>query len=258
MSFYMPHLCGNAKEEDLLEKSHKQAVLNIAKLIKELKLSNIHEQFYAYCYLLWNGYFSIDKEYFYNCIDIKDEDNTIFLGKGCCRHNSKLLEEIFLVLEYLYCDDPNEKFRDLNAFEIGVRLLKTNFDSMINIDTKEEKNDCVEKGINFGINHSVTAIENNGSIYLLDPTNLVECEVLKNGKLYCPNGEYIVNKKMLKKEINYFYIYHFFKNKPTIFKELLEKYYKQSSYICTNNIKLFDDFFVENHSNYEKIKQLIK
>ena len=33
MSFYMPHLCGNAKEEDLLEKSHKQAVLNIAKLI---------------------------------------------------------------------------------------------------------------------------------------------------------------------------------------------------------------------------------
>ena len=70
-------------------------IRNIGKLFNELKLDNVHEKFYVFCYLLWNGYFSVDKTYVYSNKNIKDEENTIFLGEGCCRHNARLLSIIF-------------------------------------------------------------------------------------------------------------------------------------------------------------------
>ena len=232
MSFYIPHLCDEPSNKRILNSTHEKIVLNISKLIKELNLDNIHAQFYAYCYLLWNGYFSIGKKYFYNNVDIKDENNTIFLGRGCCRHNSKLLEEMINQLDDLYSKDSKEKNRDLIS------------------DSKEnyKKNE---------FDHSITLVKDKESLFLLDPTMLTECEILEKGRLYCINGEYNLNKKLLKRSCNYLYSFYKLKKNHTISREMILYEYYEALMICINNKKIFNDFYDDNHKNYEKIKQLI-
>ena len=256
MSFYVSHLCDESKDKIMLKEMHNNIVLSISKLIKELNLDNIHAQFYAYCYLLWNGYFSIDKKYFYNNVDIKDEDNTIFLGRGCCRHNSKLLEEVFEKLNYLYKEDLNNK--NLVSKEIGVRLFDSKLDSIINVNINIEKNKNVEDYKKNEFDHSVTLVKDNESLFLLDPTILTECEILNNGKLYCINGEYKINRKLLKQVYNHLYSSYKLNKIPTINRELILHTYYETSKICKDNLKLFNDFFDDNHIKYEKVKQIIK
>ena len=77
-------------------------------MVHELNLDNIYMQFYVFGYLLWNGYFSINKKYFYNDKAMLNEKNTIFLGKGCCRHNAKLLQEVYSGLN-IYCKKNRTK-----------------------------------------------------------------------------------------------------------------------------------------------------
>ena len=255
MSFYIPHLCDEPSNKRILNSTHEKIVLNISKLIKELNLDNVHEQFYAFCYLLWNGYFSIDKKYFYNNVDIKDEENTIFLGRGCCRHNSKLLAEVFDALPFLY--DSGE-FRRIIAKEIGIRLFEFDLTPIMNVDFEIEENDYNESDYKKDeCDHSVTVVSTDTGAFLFDPTLLTECEILKRGKLLCVNGEYIVNKKIFRRGINYELAFHHFSKKNTITKDEIIYSYNRASDICINNKKIFNDFYDDNHKNYEKIKQLI-
>lgn len=257
MSFYIPHLCDEPSNKRILNSTHEKIVLNISKLIKELNLDNIHAQFYAYCYLLWNGYFSIGKKYFYNNVDIKDENNTIFLGRGCCRHNSKLLEEMFNLLDDLYSKDSKEKNRDLISRESGIRLFDSNLDSVIGVNVNVEKNDSKENYKKNEFDHSITLVKDKESLFLLDPTMLTECEILEKGRLYCINGEYNLNKKLLKKSCNYLYSSYKLKKNHTISREMILYEYYEALMICKNNLRLINDFYDDNHKNYEKIKQLI-
>ena len=254
MSFYVPYLCDEPNNKKELKNTHKKIVSNISKLIKELNLDNIHAQFYAYCYLLWNGYFSIDKKYFYNNVDIKDEDNTIFLGRGCCRHNSELLEEMFNQLNKLYKKEEN---RNIISKETGIRLFDEKLDSVISVKVNIEKNEFSDDYKKNEFDHSVTLVKDNESLFLLDPTMLTECEVLTKGKLFCINGEYNLNEKLLKKSCKYLYAFYKLNKKPTISREIILYEYYEALNVCKSNLKLFDDFFDDNYKNYEKVKQLI-
>lgn len=209
---------------------HDDCVKNISKLFDEVKTENIHQDLYVFWYLLYNGYFSVDKTYEYSNSDILDEKNTIFLGKGCCRHTSKLLEESF--------DYSN---RDYICNEIKVKIcdMKSLFKNQYN--------------------HSVLLAYDGAHFFLLDPTNLFEWQVLKKMKLFGLNDTCMLSRGVFKREFE-----NDIKNKRFVIddvelidEEIVTESYEVALEICHTNTTLFEDFFYENRPNYKKIKQMI-
>lgn len=238
-------------DENYYEKQiiHNNIVNNIATLIKELSLNNIHETFYVFCYLLWNGYFSIGKTYMYSAELPPDEKNTIFLGSGCCRHNADLLSEV------------NKKMT-ICSNTISINLIKSKLKNIMNIDTPISDDADEEEEELFNLyNHKVCIgplYKENSSVFLFDPTQLTECEILKNGKLVCFNGTYKIDNQLFAKDLNYAHIFDYeYNKKKTLNRSQLKQFYKVAREVCVNNEKLFKDFYDENHKNYEKIKSLI-
>jgi len=93
---------------------------------------------------------------------------------------------------------------------------------------------------------------------MLDPTNLLECEIIKNAKLVCFDGKYKINRIMLLKELKEKLKYNNFLNRREITStKLILDSYLNASNICIEQQKLLDDFYNENHQNYEKIKELV-
>lgn len=219
---------------------------NIAKLLTDLKTENIHQLFYIYCYLLWNGFFSVDKKYVYNNKDVVDEENAIFLGKGCCRHNSKHLTTILKKMKF-------------DVYDMRVRTGNIKFRPIIDIDAKTE---IYESNTNFSkrdFDHSVVLniSEENGN-FILDPTMMIELEMIRHSKLVCFHGIYKVRKKLFQQELNTILskdcLYH---SKPFVHLDILLENYRNAEEICQENIRLFDDFFDDNHKHYEQIKKLL-
>ena len=203
---------------------------NISKLLDEIKTENIHQDLYVFWHLLYKGYFSVDKFYEYSNSDILDEKNTIFLGKGCCRHTSKLLEECF--------DYSNRKYI-CNEIKVKICSFRVLFE-------KE-------------FNHSVLLAHDGSHLFLLDPTNLIEWQVLKNSKLFCLNDICKLDRKLLKNEIETSpkYKKYIVDDTQLIDGEIVEDSYEVAKEICNTNISLFEDFFYENRPNYKKIKKII-
>lgn len=218
---------------------HRNIIENIAKLILELPLENIHEQFYVLCYLLWNGYFSIDKMYSYNNTQIQDENNTIFLGRGCCRHHADLLNEVYKKLK-------------ISSSSIPVRLVKTKLKNNMDIEINIER--FVENKIPlYEYNHKICTTLSDESSFLFDPTNLTECEIIGKSKIICFNGIYKINTNLFRKDFTNIYE---FNNKPSLTKKELKQFYECAKDICNNNKKLFEDFYSDNVPNYQEIKTL--
>lgn len=243
MSFWSPFLIESKTE---LERLNIVTIDNIIKAIDELNLDNIHKQFYAFCYLLWNGYFSVDKEYFYNDSNILDEENTIFLGRGCCRHNAKLLEKVYRGLH-------------VHSKKIGIRLLDNALSSIMDIEQKIEESTYDEKEYRRkDYNHSIVIVTEKERCYLFDSTTLTECEVLNNAKLFCIDGKYKINKKLLKKDLNYILYRNFpYNKKPIITNEGIKNDYTIAHDICIKNSNYLNEFYEKNRNNYQKIKQII-
>ena len=226
---------------------HENIVKNIAKVINELSLNNVHENFYAFCYLLWKGYFSIDKIYEYSDELPLDENNTIFLGEGCCRHNSNLLNEVFKNME-IYT----------NIFPLSVISSKLKKVMDIEVQVKHYTKTKTSKEIH---NHQVCVgpfFEKDKSIFIFDPTKLTECEIIRDCKMISFNGKYKINNDLFKHDLNYGYLCRYKYNKKVSLNiKKIKEFYDIARETCEKNINLFDDFYEENKINYEEIKTLI-
>lgn len=198
-----------------------------------------------FCYLLWNGYFSIDKSYAYNSGQVVDEDNTVFLGRGCCRHNATLLSEVLMEM-------------DIYSKKIGLRVFGVNLKNSMDIERRVEyKDSAKDRCSRKSYNHSGSLVNDYSSWYILDPTMLTECEVISGGKLVCINGRYRISKKLLLHDVTHYSLYSPYKKHSSIDKKQILNYHKIANNICCDNTTLFDDFFDYNYSNYKKIKQLL-
>lgn len=228
------------------EELYSKICVEIASIIDELDGYNIFEQFYFYCYLLWNGYLSIDKKYEYTTSIPVDELLTIFLGNGCCHHDSKLL---YNVLFYLGNMDPK-------LLQIFVK--KMNFKNIMNIKQHIAPSPNSEKhGHKLKRNnHQVVLTPANNSLFLLDSTNLSVCEIINNQKIVCYNGMYRIEKKSLKNNLALPEKYRF-NSQPSINTDLLRIDYGNAREKCEQNQALINDFYTANHENYEKAKQLV-
>ena len=231
------------------ESERKLAITNITSFIESLNLDSIHEEFYVFCYLLWNGYLSIDKSFAYGTNPRSFNGyNDVFLGKSTSTGAAVLLTEVF-------------KNKSIFTRTIGVSIQKIKLNGLINV-----KRNFQERIKDFSknkktINERVTYMANepkSGATLILDPILLSECEVLSNGKLACINGQYKVSSKQLKYTFNgpFFYTYNLPKS-PIINKEEVYNSYIKMNEFCEYNKNRFEDLYNENCKHYEKIKTIV-
>lgn len=224
----------------------KVILKNIKDTIQKLEPSNIHEYFYLYCYLLFNGYFSKDRYYEHNesktdeIVDRRIYDNyNIYSGTGVCSANSVLLQKIFTelsldskVLEIKLEDIIGDKLMDIKR-NVGVCYPILNTDS------------C---------NHAVVFAKTKESNFILDSTNICELEVIKDKQIYYPNGSYLLDEELLKVSLpNITY-----NQQSTITNQMLLEYYRNIKKKCIENQKLLDSLYNENKDNYKEISKKLE
>ena len=224
----------------------KVILKNIKDTIQKLEPSNIHEYFYLYCYLLFNGYFSKDRYYEHNesktdeIVDRRIYDNyNIYSGTGVCSANSVLLQKIFTelsldskVLEIKLEDIIGDKLMDIKR-NVGVCYPILNTDS------------C---------NHAVVFAKTKESNFILDSTNICELEVIKDKQIYYPNGSYLLDEELLKASLpNITY-----NQQSTITNQMLLEYYRNIKKKCIENQKLLDSLYNENKDNYKEISKKLE
>lgn len=224
----------------------KVILKNIKDTFQKLEPSNIHEYFYLYCYLLFNGYFSKDRYYEHNeaktdeIIDRRIYDNfNIYSGTGVCSANSVLLQKIFTelsiyskVLEIKLEDIIDDKLMDIKR-NVGVCYPILNTDS------------C---------NHAVVFAKTKESNFILDSTNICELEVIKDKQIYYPNGNYLLDEELLKASLpNIIY-----KQQSTITNQMLLEYYRNIKKKCLDNQKLLEALYKENKESYITISKKLE
>ena len=224
----------------------KVILKNIKDTFQKLEPYNIHEYFYLYCYLLFNGYFSKDRYYEHNeaktdeIVDRRIYDNyNIYSGTGVCSANSVLLQKIFTelgldskVLEIKLKDIIGNKLMDIKR-NVGVCYPILNTDS------------C---------NHAVVFAKTKESIFILDSTNICELEVIKDKQIYYPNGSYLLDEELLKASLpNITY-----NQESTISNEILLEYYREMKKKCIENQKLLDSLYKENKDSYKEISKKLE
>ena len=224
----------------------KVILKNIKDTFQKLEPYNIHEYFYLYCYLLFNGYFSKDRYYEHNeaktdeIVDRRIYDNyNIYSGTGVCSANSVLLQKIFTelsldskVLEIKLEDIIGNKLMDIKR-NVGVCYPILNTDS------------C---------NHAVVFAKTKESSFILDSTNICELEVIKDKRIYYPNGSYLLDEELLKASLpNITY-----NQESTISNEILLEYYRDMKKKCIENQKLLDSLYKENKDSYKEISKKLE
>lgn len=235
---------------DELDINKKEILQNTKEAFEKLEMQNIHEYFYVYCYLLWNGYFSKEKSYEYSDTGIEtytdfniDDEYSLFTGKGVCRHNAIFLKEVLNTL-------------NIYAHKINIRLEERNIKSLMGIERKIGEHSNYSD--NNGENHAVVFTKDNNGIYIMDPTILCELEIIKDRQLISYCGQYNVEKEIFRKNLPGIYKTILLPRNNSLSREFLISYYKKAKEKCLKNQKLFDNLYNENKNNYKKISKTLE
>lgn len=224
----------------------KVILKNIKDTFQKLEPYNIHEYFYLYCYLLFNGYFSKDRYYEHNeaktdeIVDRRIYDNyNIYSGTGVCSANSVLLQKI------------------LNELNIDSKTLEVKLEDITGnklMDIKRNVGVCYPILNTDSCNHAVVFTKTNESNFILDSTNICELEVIKDKQIYYPNGSYLLDEELLKASLpNITY-----NQESTISNEILLEYYRDMKKKCIENRKLLDSLYTENKDYYKEISKKLE
>lgn len=239
---------GNFYSNLLYEMSTIETIVlkNTIETFQKLEPTNIHEYFYLYCYLLFNGYFSVERYYEHNdaqtdeIVDRNIYDNfNIYSGTGVCSANSTLLQKIFNELNI------DSKYLEINLKNIlGEKL----------IDIKRNVGEYYQTDGNSLYKHAVVFTKTRESNFILDPTNICELEIVRDKEIYYPNGDYILDEALLKKslpDIEY-------NQESTISNQKLLDYYRRMKKKCIENQKLLDSLYNENKESYKEISKKLE
>lgn len=138
-------------------------IYNSIKLFQKLELNDSFEIFYVFTYLLWNGYFSIDKTYQFSSdrylLD-KYFGMSIMTGKGVCLNNVEFLDQIYKELDYDSYIIANKKLKPIN----------NEYNSYINRNIGKQPSYSKKPILT---NHCCVLVRDNKYDYIYDPTNII-------------------------------------------------------------------------------------
>ncbi len=180
-------------EESLIR--YNNVLENYKKLAQELDINSSLDLSHLLTYMLWNGYFSVNKKHFYKLQErlmlpgMYSFD--VIKGKGVCLAYAELLNNYLSICEkdssILICKVPTKK----NAISCDYRP-KIERNTKINISSRVFSSlmgfflgGLINK---FG-NHAITLIEENGNMYAYDPTNLYVLNIKNSSTASIINGK---------------------------------------------------------------------
>lgn len=216
---------------------YEEFIDNVAELIRKMDLERTPAIYTTVLYnLVYNGIFSVTRSYYYDTNLPFELDShmglNVVLGKGCCRNITAFHKDVFDTLgEYLkkfYCTAV--------------------------------KNENIDEGHNFQLEHVISLIENNESIIGFDFTtgifySFVNEYTLKaenfHGQKYLtykPLGEYVFEIKELTKKEIYDNLRLFKKESSKLGITTMETvdFWNQASKAIENNHELIRKFLMNN------------
>jgi hypothetical protein len=217
-----------------LKSKYSKIIDDIAKLFGDLKISNLNEQFFCFCYLLWNGYFSVDKNYKCDNNDYLisasfENGMQVMTGHAVCRHNNNLFMSVLSKMGYI-------------VDQLYVQIDSTN--------TKEA-------------NHSVTITNDNDRYLIFDPTKATISELLNDLKIHhyfeqskitfpsIPFTTECESKKILYKEKTKHY------NTPSYTNDQILQFLNNARNIIHSEKQKIETFYNDNTHNITNISCLV-
>ena len=263
---YNPNFYDNEKEGTYLN-AYKEIISKTADLLKYIKMDNAFDASLIFQYLLWNGYFSKDKNFKYsqdnrfNALDAFGAD--IMRGYSVCLNNSDMLTRVLNSLDIpsrILCCSTNElKLPNDN------RILKPNDNQFVkHIDNSSPWENFL---INHIIgNHAIVVFNHEYLDYVIDPTNCYFIKPSGYKKLKFFNTDNILKIKKrtsvllnslsnpleersaISKDLDHILLNLFMQSKSKsskINKEFLSDIYYKAIKSYATNIELFKDFHTE-------------
>lgn len=263
---YNPNFYDNEKEGTYLN-AYKEIISKTADLLKYIKMDNPFDASLIFQYLLWNGYFSKDKNFKYsqdnrfNALDAFGAD--IMRGYSVCLNNSDMLTRVLNSLDIpsrILCCSTNElKLPNDN------RILKPNDNQFVkHIDNSSPWENFL---INHIIgNHAIVVFNHEDLDYVIDPTNCYFIKPSGYKKLKFFNTDNILKIKKrtsvllnslsnpleersaISKDLDHILLNLFMQSKSKsskINKEFLSDIYYKATKSYATNIELFKDFHTE-------------
>lgn len=240
--------------------SYDDLIYKTMKLFNKLNLNDSFEIFYVFCYLLWNGYFSLDKNYKFNSDRYLLEDMfgmTIMTGKGVCLNNVDLLDRIYKLLNYDSYIVANKK----------IKPISNKYNSYINRNIGKQPNFNRKPILT---NHCCILVRDNKYDYIYDPTNIM-CFNLSSKK----TADVIIGEGKIKISLfdtkilssrKYDEIKEVFKQIYLIKKDkkiedekiIMEEKTEYLNKICEESIFIFEEFYKSNINNIKTISNQLQ
>lgn len=261
-------------EAEKYKKIYEKSIINYKEMLEkyknlaiELNLKNALEISMLFSYMMWNGYYSVDKKYSYkleNRLLIPGLFSfDIIRGNGVCLAHSQLLSDYLNVCSkkssFISCTFESVDSSNLKKFKPPIRRVH-NFDTKYKIISVILSSLLCGKNEKFG-NHSVTLIEDDNKFYVCDSTNLYFAKIENKSIATVINGNGKYYLKPLNSPIELSYA-----DPNYLYERILssgEKYsYTFSKVVCDyenivalarQNIRLLNDAYDEIHHNLEVI-----
>jgi len=240
--------------------SYYNLIYKTINLFERLKLNDSFEIFYVFTYLLWNGYFSIDRSYQFSS-DRYLLDGffgmSIMTGKGVCLNNVELLDQIFKELDYDSYIVANKK----------IKPIHNEYNSYINRNIGKQPN-LNRKPIL--TNHCCVLIRDNKYDYIYDPTNIMCFNLTSKKTADVIIGEGKIKISLFDTKIlssrKYNEIKEVFKQIYLVKKEqnieeektIIEEKTEHLNKMCEENILLFEEFYKSNINNIKTISNQLQ
>lgn len=240
---------------------------NYKKLAQELKVNSSLDLSHLLTYMLWNGYFSVNKEHFYQLQErlllpgMYSFD--VIKGKGVCLAYAELLHNYLSTCgkdsSILTCKVPTGKkaiscdYRPEIERNEKINISSRVFSSFMTLFL----GGLINK---FG-NHAITLIEENGKIYAYDPTNLYALNIKDASTASIINGKGEFQIKPLTTFIiaPYSDPNHIYEKlllgdiEPALSRKEFIFSFENLMELVNNNISLLDDAYDNIHSDLEYI-----
>ena len=239
-------------DSDYYNDLYTQIINNTAIFCHEL---NVHDQisvFVVFCYLLWNGFFSEGKDYYFapqKTIYYMDNLSfSVMTNYRVCLNNDFILYDILVKLQHKV------------AFIEGYLGPKIKLDYQTYIESKvlnQEKIKLKDQINDFFIKRSNhICILNINEPYLLDPTNNCLFYILNN-TAYVLSGTGFFKPNIDNKTPMYIKKV-LAENSKYIRNINIGEYFQKNVELCKTNKNLLDAFYDENYGNIKKISEFVK
>jgi len=244
---------------------------NYKNLAEDLHVSTSLDLSHLFSYLLWNGYFSVDKKHVYQLQErlllpgLYSLD--VIKGKGVCLSYAELLHNYLSVCgkdsSLLLCKVP--KKRKAISFDYRPEIVRNRKINIISIISNHVMSFFLSGLINQVGNHAVTLVEENGMLYVYDATNLCALNIKDASTASIINGK---GEFQIKPSMTFMVDSHVISN-PIHEKLLLGDIGKGLSRkefifsfenlmeLVNNNISLLDDAYDNIHNDLEFISRQI-